>query len=316
MSIFPGPQPGGTGGGGTATATPFKSDSVTVGNTKTTLQLPGLDLNTDKRYQISGSITQDGSGSTDYYLRANGVATNLATLRNRTVDGSSFAFDLDVEYHRTKGGTIYAAIFYRSDDAPSNAPVYTGAISNLTSIEIVASTANRIGQYSYVDLWRMVGVGEQGPEGPEGPAGADGAGAIDASSVWYTGVAARGGTNTLVLRWSTNTQTIGTGVTYSASAANGDSFTIVETGQYMILTGFYATTAYEACLHIGDSIVNSVAFDAATVVDFALINTNQYLNGPSFCGQIQAGKKVWVTTGAAPYNVYPGKNRIQIMRIG
>jgi hypothetical protein len=136
-----------------------------------------------------------------------------------------------------------------------------------------------------------------------------------ATSTWYTGVAARGSTNTYVVRWSTNSQTVGSGITYSSSAANGDSFTIVETGTYLILTGFYATTGFEALLHIGDSIVNTIAFDAATAVDVRLINTNNYYNGPQYLGQIAAGKKVWVTTGQAPLNTYPLMNRIQIARI-
>lgn len=335
MSIFPGPQPGGGSSGpiaigdidatGTPSAStflrgdgawetpaggggsdPFKSDSVTVGNTKTTLQLTGLDLNTDKRYMISGCITQDGTGSTDYYLRANGVVTNLATLRNRTADGSSFAFDIDVEFHKIKDGSIYAAFFFRSDSDPSNAPVYTGTIANLTSIEIVASAANRIGQYSYVDLWKM-GAGPAGPQGDPGPVQPQ-------NHISYKGFAAKGSTNTNVARWSTQIAAAGTDLAIVQSAANGDYFSVATAGYYTITAGAYSSGIHDYQIHVGSAVDNSVLY-SATHYRAGHTSTNGYLFTLTWTGYIAANDRIWLTCGGLPTNTDPLNNFITITRI-
>ncbi len=272
---------------GTAIGTPDSSvishndaDFATQGSIFTILE--------DGTYMINVSTSSAAAGFGVYILYGTTVDNNLQTIiggETQPLNGTLCSFVNSRKVNFVAGDKVWVYC--------TNALTDFGAYNYLHSISIIKLT-----------------------KGEKGDTGATGAGAITPTSVWYTGIAARGSTNTLVPRWSTNTQTVGTGITYSASASLGDCFQVTETGQYIILTGFYATTAFEALLHIGDAIVNTIDFNAASVVDFSLINTNQYLNGPSFEGQIAAGKKIWVTTGAAPYNVYPIKNRIQIIRVG
>lgn len=130
----------------------------------------------------------------------------------------------------------------------------------------------------------------------------------------YSGVAARGSTNTYVLRWSTAQEACtGSDLSYSASATLGDSFPVATSGVYTISVGLYASGPYEALIMIGSSISNTVSPDSADMRKFHLISA--YQGSMDWTGYIASGSKIFVTTGAAPYNGNPLVNSISIARI-
>jgi hypothetical protein len=283
-------------------STPFKSDSVTVGNTKTTLQLTDLDLNTDKRYEISGTVAQNGAGSVTYYLRANGDATNLATLHT-LASGGSFQFDLSVQFHEDTAGLIYGAIFVRSEADRSQAPVYTAAITNLTSVEIVASTADKIGQYSYVDCWKMTGVGEQGPQGEAGPAGS---GVARSSVLRFTAFQQKGSTNGFIMQIPAPAETDGETdlFTVTNSTANGGYITVSEACKVDVAWAGYnfSGAAQPTQIMIGANLVNTCNQSEAECKQVGFVNHNSYpvFNAGPFW--LEPGQKLFFTTPFTPNN--------------
>jgi hypothetical protein len=132
----------------------------------------------------------------------------------------------------------------------------------------------------------------------------------------YTGVAARGSTNTYILRWSTAQEACtGSDLSYSSSATLGDSFVVNTSGVYTISVGLYAATAYESLILISSTIVNTISADAPEMRKFHLLLTNAYHGSLDFTGYIAAGNRIYIATGAAPYNVNPLVNSISIARI-
>jgi len=132
----------------------------------------------------------------------------------------------------------------------------------------------------------------------------------------YTGVAARGSTNTYVLRWSTAQEACtGSDLSYSASATLGDSFPVATSGVYTISVGLYATTAYEALILVSSSIVNTISPSASEMRKYHLVSTNVYQGGLDWTGYIAAGNRIYIATGVAPHNGSPLVNSISIARI-
>jgi len=170
--------------------------------------------------------------------------------------------------------------------------------------------------YNRILITRITGPGATGETGPAGPAGA---GAITPSYARYSGVAARGSTNTNVWRFSTVHESSGSDLTYGASATDGDSFTVNTSGVYAIFAG--GTTSPGAMylfVHAGAAINNLNDPTADTTFRaLAAIGGGQSAPQTSWVGYVPAGHKIWVSSDVAPYNAagYEITNTISIARV-
>lgn len=144
-------------------------------------------------------------------------------------------------------------------------------------------------------------------------------GGITPSYIRYTGVAARGSTNTNIWRFSTLEESGGSDLTYVASSTNGDSFTVNTSGVYAISTG---GTSYPGTMaiyiHTDATLNNSNSFISdSTFRSFIVIGGGASAYLGAWVGYIPAGNKIWVSSDAAPYNAsgYERTNSISIARV-
>lgn len=139
------------------------------------------------------------------------------------------------------------------------------------------------------------------------------------SFVRYTGVAARGSTNTYVLRYSTHQQTEGTDITYAASSTLGDCFTVNTSGIYSVTVGGTSSPGSMILLiQTGPAITNSVALTDTATRAQGLVLSGSSQQACSWTGYVAAGDKIWISSDTAPYNAagYELTNNVNISRVG
>lgn len=147
---------------------------------------------------------------------------------------------------------------------------------------------------------------------PSGPAGTNGT-SVPQAYMRYSGIAARGSTNTLIPRWSTLMESDGAHISIVQSATNGDYFTVDTNGCYGIFVNLYNTGgAFEAQIMVGSTLNNSNVGTETQLRRVKLYNTNQY-DGMDWGGYVFTTDKIYLTIGA-PNNTAPLLNQISIMR--
>jgi hypothetical protein len=145
---------------------------------------------------------------------------------------------------------------------------------------------------------------------------------LDASDVIVTnhtyhsvrGSTARGSTNTLVYRWTSVADNVGTGITYSDSATDGGSWAITQEGIYCVScsvdvghNGYVAIKRAAALSNTFDATDIMVAVEAFTGVTVTM----------TWTGYCASGSDIWIATSAAtnPTGTPVNNNRVTVARV-
>lgn len=330
MSFFPGPQPGGGTGGSSSTAgVVLGSDSLESAGNAITIDMSASPITDSQYVRLNFEFEVDGAcevrlllnGETDptgYYVDG---SANVATISTLPGDAAQRGGGIYITPSASSGGNLVcfgvADIWNPTSTIGDASLKWFRTLTGLTGITQIQlrTSANNFKAGSSASLTQTSGVGPKGDTGATGPAGADGAGAITPSYARYTGVAARGSTNTYNWRFSTMQEESGSDLTYVASSTLGDSFTVNTSGVYAIAVGGYGNVACELLLHVGAAIANSVAFSATTMRKAGVMPAGTYTEGLNWVGYIPSGHKIWVASGSAPFNSDPLVNSISIARV-
>lgn len=146
MTQLPGPiYPSATNSGGSGLV---GTQENAAGQSRTTLQVSGLNLLNDYAYRCVCNLSTATGGSVSFGVRVNGGASNIATVAMITSNNDSETIEFTVAIARVSGGGIYVAVMQNGTVA------YTSTTTvNVTSIEIVASVTNGAGPYSFLRVY-------------------------------------------------------------------------------------------------------------------------------------------------------------------
>lgn len=145
---------------------------------------------------------------------------------------------------------------------------------------------------------------------------------LDASSVIVTnqgyhsvrGSTARGAVNTLIYRWTSVVDNVGTDITYTDDANSGGSWAIVNAGVYAVSCSI--DTGHAGFIAIKKAAAVSNTFDATDiqVAVETLVNTSATMAWTGYCA---AGDDIWIATSAAtnPTGTPVNNNRVTVTRV-
>lgn len=119
-----------------------------------------------------------------------------------------------------------------------------------------------------------------------------------------TGSTARGSTNTLIYRWTTEAESNGSAITYADSAADGGQWTISEAGMYSVSVSQQPGGSEVLAIKVG-TVTNT--FDTAEI-RAATNGSSSNVANLSWSGWIAAGSKVWVATSGSTDPTGSGTN--------
>lgn len=124
------------------------SDQNGAGQSKTTLQVSGLNLLTDYAYNCVCNLSTSTGGAVTFGVRVNGGASNIATVATISGNSDSETIEFTVAIARVSAGGIYVAILQNS-----NVTYSATTVANVSSIEIVANVTNGAGPYSFLRVY-------------------------------------------------------------------------------------------------------------------------------------------------------------------
>lgn len=142
-----GPFPSGGTSNSTVTNTPRLVESV---GGESELQIDGLDIAENKHYDLTITATNHNSSTNTYTINANDGAIEITSFTIAGLSNSS-TIHLGISLNTTSDGSKYLAyeVFKVGSGASSG---YSGLITNVTSIELNASTAGTIGAHSFIQV--------------------------------------------------------------------------------------------------------------------------------------------------------------------
>ena len=134
---------------------------------------------------------------------------------------------------------------------------------------------------------------------------------VPASIVWE-GSSAKGGTNTLVMRWAAANagRTQGTGLTMVQSAANGDYIQVTSAGVYAIATSVSTSSAGYIAIKANSAVDNN-GIDSTALASEFIAGSNQPCNC-AFTGYLAANTRIWVACQQTPDGGSTGINMISV----
>jgi hypothetical protein len=128
------------------------------------------------------------------------------------------------------------------------------------------------------------------------------------------GSTARGSTNTLIYRWTSVVEAVGTGITYTDSATAGGSWAINEEGIYTVSMSIDA--GHNGYIAIKKAAAVSNTFDATDIMlpGEALVGIAMSLSWTGFCA---AGSDIWIATNTAtnPTGTPVNNQRCHVVRV-
>lgn len=134
----------------------------------------------------------------------------------------------------------------------------------------------------------------------------------------YQGSNAKGSTNTNVVRWlSADAENDGkTDLTWSASAANGDSAIVNNAGNYTVSVSLNTSGGGAHGYIFVDSALSNTLTNGETSAKAVMLNAGGGASGIScsWSGKIPANSRVWFSTSGTPVNTYAAMNRFSIVR--
>jgi hypothetical protein len=145
---------------------------------------------------------------------------------------------------------------------------------------------------------------------------------LDASSVIVTnqgyhsvrGSTARGAVNTLIYRWTSVVDNVGTDITYTDSANDGGSWAIVNAGVYTVSVSIDA--GHSGFIAIKKAAAVSNTFDATDIqiAQESVANTTSCMAWTGYCA---AGDDIWIATSATtnPTGTPVNNNRVTVTRV-
>ena len=128
------------------------------------------------------------------------------------------------------------------------------------------------------------------------------------------GSTSRGSSNTLIYRWSSVVDAVGSGITYTDSAANGGSWAISKAGIYSVSCSIDVGHNGYVAIKRAASVSNT--FDA-TDIQVAVEALTGYTVHLSWTGYCASGDDIWIATSAAtnPTGTPVNNNRVTITRV-
>jgi hypothetical protein len=146
---------------------------------------------------------------------------------------------------------------------------------------------------------------------------------LDASSVVVTnqgyhsvrGATVRGGTNTLVYRWSSVIDNVGTDITYTDSANDGGYWVTSNAGVYAVSVSIdVGHNGYIAIKKGGPAVSNTFDATDIAVAAEAVANTTIVCSWTGYCA---SGSVLWVATSVAtnPSGAPVNNNRVTVTRV-
>jgi len=146
-----------------------------------------------------------------------------------------------------------------------------------------------------------------------------GADAATRGQIFYKGGAGFGSTNTRIVRWSTNVETIGTAVTITQSSTNGDIFNIVESGVYSISVTLQlgGTEGFGLVKNgtQGTTALQSITESATQVILAASTTTANLYQNISWTGYLAASEFLWIQTSGGAFGTSTFSDRIIITKV-
>jgi hypothetical protein len=128
------------------------------------------------------------------------------------------------------------------------------------------------------------------------------------------GATARGAVNTLIYRWTSVVDNVGTDITYTDSANDGGSWAIVNAGVYTVSVSIDVGHAGYIAIKKAAAVSNTFdATDIQVVVDCA--GGNSY--SMSWTGYCSAGDDIWIacSTATNPTGTPINNNRVTVVRV-
>lgn len=116
-----------------------------------------------------------------------------------------------------------------------------------------------------------------------------------------TGTSGQGSTNTNILRFTTEVQTVGSGVGYTQSTTLGDYWAVPGTGIYSVTAMInMGNTIGPIYINVANSLSNTL--DAAHVrAALDVVNaTGTQVGSISWTGLVSTGERIWISCGTAP----------------
>lgn len=124
---------------------------VGSGETADVLQITGLDLATDKVYDVFFNLTLDGDAATDVTIEVNGSAVSLGTVASMaTAATDNETGRAQLVLSQLRDGTSTGLIFVESSDLAAT-KADAGA-ANITSIELQSSVSDNLGPNSWLEV--------------------------------------------------------------------------------------------------------------------------------------------------------------------
>lgn len=128
------------------------------------------------------------------------------------------------------------------------------------------------------------------------------------------GSTARGSTNTLIYRWTSVVDNVGSDITYTDSATNGGSWAINRAGVYSVSVSI--DVGHNGYIAIKKAAAVSNTFDATDIMvaSEAATGITQTMSWTGYCA---AGDDIWVATNTAtnPTGTPVNNNRVTITRV-
>jgi hypothetical protein len=128
------------------------------------------------------------------------------------------------------------------------------------------------------------------------------------------GASARGAVNTLIYRWVTVVDTVGTDITYTDDANAGGSWGINNAGIYSVSCSIDVGHAGYIAIKKAAAVSNTFdATDIQVAAEAAVGITTQM----SWTGPCSAGDDIWIATSSAtnPTGAPANNNRVTVVRV-
>lgn len=128
------------------------------------------------------------------------------------------------------------------------------------------------------------------------------------------GSTARGSSNTLIYRWTSVVAAVGTGITYTDSAASGGSWAINQAGVYAVSCSIDVGHNGYVAIKRGAAVSNTFDTTDIQVAVEAVAGYTLELNWTGYCS---SGDDIWIATSSAtnPTGTPVNNNRVTITRL-
>lgn len=138
-----------------------------------------------------------------------------------------------------------------------------------------------------------------------------GYGTTNYSSIRLSGTPGNASTNTAIRRWTTVETSVGTDITYAASATLGDSFTINASGLYSIAVSTQCASATTAGI-----LLNSVALTAGLTLAADVGGASGQAACASWTGYLAAGDVIRAYSSVTTVGATTQADAFTITRVG